>query len=62
MSDEGKFGGQTADAAHDENSVIVTKKHGHEFLALRAAVEDAIVSWGQPQVITQRHKRPSWTS
>jgi hypothetical protein len=46
-----KFGRQTSDAVNDENSVIVTKKQEDVFLALRAAVEDAIVHRGQPQVV-----------
>jgi hypothetical protein len=46
-----KFGRQTSDAVSDENSVIVTKKQEDSFLALRAAVEDAIVHRGQPQVV-----------
>lgn len=37
-----RFGRQTADAARDENSVIVTRKRRKEFLALREAVELAL--------------------
>lgn len=38
------FGRQTIDAVGDENSVVVLKKHVPQFLALREAVEAAIVS------------------
>lgn len=38
-----RFGRQTIDAASDENSVIVMKKHAAAFDELRAAVEAAIV-------------------
>lgn len=46
-----RLGSQTIDAAKDENSVIVTKKHKDEFLALREAVESAIAQhlYGAPQ-------------
>lgn len=38
-----RFGGQTKDAAHNENAVIFTKKQQSDFETLRDAVEDAIV-------------------
>lgn len=44
------FGRQTSDATHDENSVVFTKKHQPEFVALRAAIEQAMVApAGAPQ-------------
>lgn len=36
------FGRQTTKAGHNENAVIVTKNQEQQFLALRAAVEDAM--------------------
>ncbi len=42
------FGSQTFDAGKDENSVIMTKKQGPEFEALRAAVEAAIAAHHAP--------------
>ncbi|WP_406508576.1 DUF4429 domain-containing protein [Streptomyces sp. NBC_00212] len=36
------FGGQTTSAAHDENSVVFTKKQQPEFEKLRAALDQAI--------------------
>jgi hypothetical protein len=53
------FGRQTMDAVNDENSVIVTKKQIDEFLVLRTAVEDAIVTRGQPQVLLAPASAPA---
>ncbi|MCF3102927.1 DUF4429 domain-containing protein [Streptomyces roseoverticillatus] len=38
------FGGQTASAAQDENSVVFTKKQQPEFEMLRAALDQAIAA------------------
>jgi hypothetical protein len=46
------FGHQTADAAHDENSVVFWKKQQPEFEELRAAVE-AVIGQPQQQVVQQ---------
>ena len=43
------FGTQTLDAAGDENSVIFTKQQEPKFLALRDAIENAMVSRLAPQ-------------
>jgi hypothetical protein len=43
-----KFGSQTTDAAHDENSVVFTRKQMPEFEKLRAVVEGAIAQRGMP--------------
>lgn len=43
-----RFGAQTTDAGHDENSVIFTRKQMPQFAALRAAVESAIADRGRP--------------
>jgi hypothetical protein len=42
------FGTQTANAATDENSVLIKKKQMPEFEQLRAAVEQAIAQRGRP--------------
>lgn len=47
------FGSQTSSASHDENSVIVTKKQGAEFEALRSRVESVIADRGRPQQAAQ---------
>lgn len=39
-----RFGQQTQDAAHDENSIVVTKKQAPDFLALRTAIESGIAT------------------
>lgn len=46
-----RFGRQTIDAASDENSVIVMKKHAPAFDELRAAVEAAIVEQHAPREV-----------
>lgn len=47
-----KHGRQTKDAMRDENSVIVRKKQAPEFLALRDAVEAAILSASAPAPVS----------
>lgn len=42
------FGRQTTDAAHDENSVVFTKKQMPDFAKLREAVQSAIEAQQQP--------------
>lgn len=39
-----RFGSQTKDAGHDENSVIFTRRQMASFQRLRTAVEDALVA------------------
>jgi hypothetical protein len=53
------FGKQTMDAAGDENSVIFTKNQEQDFLALRDAIEKAMVSRSGPQVIVAAAAGPS---
>ncbi|MFC7934381.1 DUF4429 domain-containing protein [Streptomyces cinereoruber] len=43
-----RFGSQSVDAAHDENSVMVTKKQAPAFEELRAAINEAIAQQHQP--------------
>jgi hypothetical protein len=43
------FGRQTTDAAHDENSVIFTRKQMPDFERLRAALDEAIGRYHAPQ-------------
>ncbi|MFG3350284.1 DUF4429 domain-containing protein [Streptomyces sp. NPDC048018] len=43
-----RFGSQTAEAAKDENSVMVTKKQAPAFEELRAAISEAIAQRHQP--------------
>lgn len=43
-----RFGSQTTDATKDENSVVVTKKQGPAFEALRATIEEAIAQRQRP--------------
>jgi len=53
------FGKQTMDAAGDENSVIFTKNQEQDFLALRDAIEKAMISRSGPQVIVAAAAGPS---
>lgn len=43
-----RFGSQTTDAVHDENSVIFSKKQMPAFDELRAAIEQALADRGRP--------------
>ncbi|MFJ3786308.1 DUF4429 domain-containing protein [Streptomyces sp. NPDC090093] len=43
-----RFGSQSADAAKDENSVMVTRKQAPAFEELRAAINEAIARQHQP--------------
>lgn len=51
---QSKFGTQTRSAGHDENSVIVTKRQGPAFEALRAAIESGIAGSHQPVAMPAR--------
>lgn len=42
------FGKQTADAVHDENSVVFTRKQQPQFEALLAEIEAAVVARSRP--------------
>lgn len=45
---QSRFGSQTKDAGHDENSVIFIKRHQTEFEQLRGAIEAAISALHRP--------------